>query len=136
MKADTHLASKVEAMRARLADLERDNVNLTQIIAAHRALADAHRELLARADTERNKALTAVRNASCALDRLVAMEAEAKHAREDEAWANDRTVLVEFQPLTSGWYASAPDGVVGINATAPTIHGALRALREKMEGAR
>lgn len=65
--------------------------------------------------------------------RLSALEAEAKQAREDEAWASERTVLVEFQPLTSGWYASASDGVVGINATAPSIHGALRALREKME---
>ena len=65
--------------------------------------------------------------------RVSELEACEKQRAEDEAWANERTVLVEFHPLTSGWYASAPDGVVGINATAPTIHGALRALREKME---
>lgn len=67
-------------------------------------------------------------------DRLAALDDEAKQARENEAWANKRTVLVEFQPVTSGWYASAPDGVVGISATAPTIHAALRALRAKVEG--
>lgn len=67
------------------------------------------------------------------LVRVAALEKREKQARDDEAWASERTVLVEFQPLTSGWYASAPDGVVGISATAPTIHGALRALREKME---
>ena len=65
--------------------------------------------------------------------RVAELEARDKQRAEDEAWASERTVLVEFQPVTSGWYASAPDGVVGINATAPTIHGALRALREKME---
>lgn len=67
------------------------------------------------------------------LARVAELEALAKQASEDEAWASERTVLVEFQPVTSGWYASASDGVVGINSTAPTIHGALRALREKME---
>lgn len=67
------------------------------------------------------------------LARVAELEARDKQACEDEAWANERTVLVEFQPVTSGWYASASDGVVGINATATTIHGALRALREKME---
>ena len=65
--------------------------------------------------------------------RVAELEAREKQRAADEAWANERTVLVEFQPVTSGWYASASDGVVGINATAPTIHGALRALREKME---
>ncbi len=64
--------------------------------------------------------------------RVARLERDLEQARKDEAWANETTVLVEFQPLTSGWHASASDGVVGITATAPTIHGALRALREKM----
>jgi hypothetical protein len=66
--------------------------------------------------------------------RVVELEAREKRRAEDEAWANDRTVLVEFKPVTAGWEASALDGLVGISATAPTIHGALRALRAKVEG--
>ncbi len=65
--------------------------------------------------------------------RVVELEGRENQALEDEAWANERTVLVEFQPVTSGWHASASDGVHGISATAPTIHGAIRALREKVE---
>jgi hypothetical protein len=65
--------------------------------------------------------------------RVVELEAREKRRAEDEAWANDRTVLVDIEPVTAGWEASALDGLVGISATAPTIHGALRALREKLE---
>jgi len=65
--------------------------------------------------------------------RVSELEALTKQAREDEAWANERTVLVEFQPVTAGWVASTLNGVHGISATASTIHGALRSLREKLE---
>ena len=134
MSLDTYPAAHVEAMQARLAELEADNEHLTQVIAAHRALADAHRELLARADTERNKALTVVRQVSGALDRLAALEAEAKQTRDDEAWAHDKIMPVDFAPVESGWEAGWWDGEKRISATAPTIHAALRALRVKVEG--
>ena len=101
---------------ARVASLESEN----------KGLADRFSD----ADTERNAAQAGLK---AAFDRVAELEAREKQRAEDEAWANERTVLVEFHPVTSGWYASAPDGVVGINATAPTIHAALRALREKME---
>lgn len=84
---------------------------------------DRLRDLLATLEAE-NKALRA---------RVAELEAEAKQAREDESWANERTVLVEFHPVTSGWHAFALGVAKRFNAVAPTIHGALRALREKME---
>ena len=120
MSLDTYPSAQVEAMQARIRELEAQNKDL--------------RDRFAEVDTERNGAQVALKAACAALDRIAAAEADAKQAREDEAWANERTVLVEFQPVTSGWYASAPDGTVGINATAPTIHAALRALRAKVEG--
>ena len=66
--------------------------------------------------------------------RVAELEAREKQAREDEAWASERTVLVEFHPVTSGWHAFALGVVKRFNAVEPTIHGALRALREKVEG--
>lgn len=113
---DTYPVAQVEAFVERIDELEAENKSL--------------RDAVSDADTERNAAQAALK---AAFARVAELEAREKQARDDEAWANDRTVLVEFQPVTSGWYASAPDGVVGINATAPTIHGALRAMREKME---
>ena len=132
MSLDTYPVAQVEAMQSRLAALEQDNEHLTQIIAAHRALADAHRELLARADTERSKALTVVRQVSGALDRLAALEAEAKQAREDEAWAHLHAVPIHRRQEV--WLAEHFDGYRRLDAEAPTIHAALRALREKVEG--
>ena len=64
--------------------------------------------------------------------RVAELEAREKQAREDEAWANGDG-LVELEPVTSGWVASTLDGLHSINATAPTIHGALRALRDRLE---
>jgi hypothetical protein len=66
--------------------------------------------------------------------RLAALEAQAKQAREEEEWANERTVLVDFAPLENGWNASVWDGEKVITTLAPTIHAALRALRAKVEG--
>ena len=100
--------------------------HVAELVAENKTLRDRFSD----ADTERNAAQAALK---AAFARVADLEAREKQAREDEAWANERTVLVEFHPLTSGWYASAPDGLTGINATAPTIHGALRALREKLE---
>ena len=126
----TFSTAYVEAMRLRLSALEPENKGLSarveELVAENKTLRDRFSD----ADTERNAAQAALK---AAFARVEELEAEAKQAREDEAWANERTVLVEFHPIASGWYASAPDGVVGIDATAPTIHGALRALREKME---
>jgi len=68
------------------------------------------------------------------LARLAALEAQAKQAREEEEWANERTVLVDFAPLENGWNASVWDGEKVITTLAPTIHAALRALRAKVEG--
>ena len=134
MSLDTYPTAHVEAMQARLAALEADNQHLTQVIAAHRALADAHRELLARAETERSKAMAVVRQVSGALDRLAALEAEAKQAREDEEWgiANDADVMSGHGEWTAQYWVDPLTG--WISATAPTIHAALRALRAQVEG--
>lgn len=88
-----------------------------------RAERDRLRDLLATLEAE-NKSLAA---------RVSELEALEKQRAADEAWANERTVLVEFHPVTSGWHAFALGVVKRFNAVEPTIHGALRALREKME---
>lgn len=133
MSLDTYPTAHVEALEARLAELERDNEHLTQVIAAHRALADAHRELLARADTERNKAMTVVRQVSGALDRLAALEAEAKQAREDEAWALKNQI--DVKALEHGkWKLTWWCDKVLAHSFDDSFHTALRALRAKVEG--
>lgn len=68
------------------------------------------------------------------VDRIVPLEAQAKQARDDEEWAHERSVLVDFAPLENGWNASVWDGEKVITTLAPTIHAALRALRVKVEG--
>lgn len=133
-RSGTCMERENESLKARVAELEAENKHLTQLLDGYRVHADAHRALLAKYDAEKNGWLDVVGKASYAIDLFAKLEEREKQRAEDEAWASERTVLVEFQPVTSGWYASAPDGVVGINATAPTIHGALRALRAKVEG--
>lgn len=138
-KAAQEIERELSAAKASLAALEADNEHLTQVIAAHRTLADAHRELLARADTERSKAIVVVRQVSDALDRLEALEAQAKQARDDEAWALGSAVIINpagssesFAPTC--WSVSYWDGVRTLEESAPTIAAALRALRQKVEG--
>lgn len=65
--------------------------------------------------------------------RVAELEAENKQARDDEAWAHDKIMPVDFAPVESGWEAGWWDGEKRISATAPTIHAAIRALREKLE---
>ena len=65
-------------------------------------------------------------------DRLAALEAEAKQAREDEAWAHLHAVVLVRRG--DGWVAEHFDGSQVRDAEAPTIHAALRALRAKVEG--
>jgi len=119
-RLDTYPVAHVEALQARLAELERANKDL--------------RDLFAEADTERNGAIAAVRAASSAIDTLAEMRADAQQARCDEAWAHGQIMPVDFAPLESGWEAGWWDGEKKISATAPTIHAALRALRAKVEG--
>lgn len=104
-------ADRVRELAARVAELERE---------------------LEQAKADRARAAMDARNPLMA--RVAELEAREKQAREDEAWASERTVLVEFHPVTSGWHAFALGVVKRFNAVEPTIHGALRALREKMEG--
>lgn len=102
-------------LAARVAELEAENKAL--------------RDRFSDADTERNAAQAALK---AAFARVAELEAREKQAREDEAWANGDG-LVELEPVTSGWVASTLDGLHSINATAPTIRGALRALRDVLE---
>jgi DNA repair exonuclease SbcCD ATPase subunit len=124
------LAARVAELEARTREAEESNANAQARLSAAEATIESRR-----VENEAvRRQLGRAENACDAMEKRVAeLEGREKQRVEDEAWANDRTVLVEFQPVTSGWYASAPDGVVGINATATTIHGAIRALREKME---
>ena len=110
------LAQDVGALEARLAELERELEQAREDRA--RAAMDARNPLLAR---------------------LAALEAEAKQAREDEAWALEAAVTINpagssesFAPTS--WLVRYWDGVRTLEESPPTIHDALRALREKVEG--
>lgn len=105
------LAQDVGALEARLAELERE---------------------LERAREDRARAAMDARNPLLA--RLAALEAEAKQAREDEAWALRCAPLVVCDYAV--WRACLCDPKSGMHrsCSAPTIHAALRALREKVEG--
>ena len=118
MSLDTYPVAKVEAMQARLAALEAENKAL--------------RDRLAEEDTVKNAALNCVREATGAVMRLAPLEAEAKQARDDEAWAHLHAVPI----LRRGevWVAEHFDGRQIRYAEAATIHAALRALRAKVEG--
>ena len=67
--------------------------------------------------------------------RLSALEAESKQAREDEAWAHQMHVGCIARE-EDGWVASAWNVKMQSidQANAATIHEAIRALREKVEG--
>ena len=71
--------------------------------------------------------------------RLAELEAEAKQARDDEAWALDAAVTIHpdgasksFAPMF--WSVRYWDGVRTLDVTATTIRAALRPLRAKVEG--
>lgn len=70
----------------------------------------------------------------CVTRQIHTLKSEAKQAREDEEWAHERSVLVDFAPLENGWNASVWNGEKVITTLAPTIHAALCALRAKVEG--
>ena len=65
-------------------------------------------------------------------DRIAALEAEAKQARDDEAWVHLHAVPIHRRGEV--WIAEHFDGHRRLDAEGPTIHAALRALRAKVEG--
>lgn len=79
------------------------------------------------------------RSRACkAITRVAELEAEAKQARDDDAWAEDNGVVIDAEPVEKGWCAMLvrEDGplIEVPSAKGPTIHAAIRALREKVEG--
>ena len=68
-------------------------------------------------------------------DRILALEAEAKQARDDEAWAHAENVGCVPRG-EDGWQAYRWSARMQRmdRENAPTIHAALRALRVKVEG--
>ena len=147
MSLDTYPSAQVEAMQARIAALEGELEQAREDRA--RAAMDARNPLLARlaeleaqnkdlrdrfaeVDTGKNAALNCVREATGAVLRLAPLEAEAKQARDDEAWAHLHAVPIHRRG--DGWVAEHFDGSQVRDAEAPTIAAALRALRAKVEG--
>jgi len=73
------------------------------------------------------------------VDRIVPLEADAKQALDDEAWALDSAVMINPTGMSESfapthWSVSYWDGVRTLDANATTIAAALRALRAKVEG--
>lgn len=102
-------------------------------------LATAHADRLATENARLREELENERKFSAATrECLAALEAEAKQAREDEAWAEGNHVVIDAEPVTKGWCAMVviEDGPLIHVPTekGPTIAAAIRALRAKVEG--
>ena len=125
MSIATYPVAQVEAMQARIAELE--------------AKAKALDDQLADTEMERNAALAAIDAASAADARLAELDAQAEQAWDDEAWALDAAVTIHpvmgVESLApASWSVRYWDGVRTLDESSPTIHAALRAIREKVEG--
>lgn len=116
MSLDTYPSAQVDAMQARITELERENKDL--------------RDRFAEVDTVKNAALNCVREATGAVLRLAPLEADARQAREDEAWACKNRVVIRVRD--HGFQVN--DYPNAAESFSDSFHTSLRALREKVEG--
>lgn len=113
MSTDTYPISQVEGFVERIDELE--------------AEAKQFKEAIVKAVGSMDRASNAIDGLS---QRITEMESEAKMIRDVEAWSTSRIVVIRRQ---IGVFL-AQDFQSGKAAASPTIHGALFALRAKVEG--